>query len=88
VPDSVRERINVLCSEHTLKDLLRRAARAYSSPPTRNVPLKASVPRPGVPRPYPPSRPSRGRQPPGRDRVLSVRTCPRHFRSHHPTILS
>jgi hypothetical protein len=30
VPDSVRERINVLCSEHTLKDLLRRAARASS----------------------------------------------------------
>ena len=30
VPDSVRERINVLCSEPTLKDLLRRAARASS----------------------------------------------------------
>ena len=30
--------------------------RAYSTPPTRNVTLTAGVPRPGVPRPYPPSR--------------------------------
>jgi hypothetical protein len=30
VPDSVRERVNALCSEPTLKDLLRRAARASS----------------------------------------------------------
>jgi hypothetical protein len=27
VPDAVRERVNALCSEPTLKDLLRRAAR-------------------------------------------------------------
>jgi hypothetical protein len=30
VPDSVRERVNALCSEPTLKDLLRRAARVPS----------------------------------------------------------
>ena len=30
VPDSVREQVNALCSEPTLKDLLRRAARASS----------------------------------------------------------
>ncbi len=30
VPDAVRERVNALCSEPTLKDLLRRAARASS----------------------------------------------------------
>ena len=30
VPDSVREQVNALCSEPTLKDLLRRAARVPS----------------------------------------------------------
>jgi len=30
VPDAVRERVNTLCSEPTLKDLLRRAVRASS----------------------------------------------------------
>ena len=30
VPDSVREQVNALCSEPTLKDLLRRAVRASS----------------------------------------------------------
>ena len=30
VPDSVREQVNALCSEPTLKELLRRAARASS----------------------------------------------------------
>ena len=30
VPDAVRERVNSLCSEPTLKDLLRRATRAPS----------------------------------------------------------
>jgi hypothetical protein len=30
VPDAVRERVNALCSEPTLKDLLRRAARVPS----------------------------------------------------------
>jgi hypothetical protein len=30
VPDDVRERVNALCSEPTLKDLLRRAARVPS----------------------------------------------------------
>ena len=30
VPDAVREQVNTLCSEPTLKELLRRAARASS----------------------------------------------------------
>jgi hypothetical protein len=30
VPDSLRERVNALCSEPTLKNLLRQAARASS----------------------------------------------------------
>ena len=30
VPDAVREQVNALCSEPTLKELLRRAARASS----------------------------------------------------------
>jgi hypothetical protein len=30
VPDAVREQVNALCSEPTLKDLLRRAVRASS----------------------------------------------------------
>ena len=53
--------------------------RAYSAPPTRNLTLKASVPRPGVPRPYPPSRPFRAANlRVGNESSRSI-SCPTHL---------
>ena len=63
--------------------------RAYSTPPTRNVTLKARVPRPGVPRPYPPSRRFRATYlPVGIESSRSV-FCPTQMKGewtvrHHP----
>ena len=63
--------------------------RAYSAPPTRNLTLKASVPRPGVPRPYPPSRPFRAANlRVGNESSRSI-SCPTHLHwewtvRHHP----
>ena len=53
--------------------------RAYSAPPTRNLTLKTSVPRPGVPRPYPPSRPFRAAHlRVGNESSRSI-SCPTHL---------
>ena len=63
--------------------------RAYSTPPTRNVTLTAGVPRPGVPRPYPPSRRFRATYlPVGIESSRSV-FCPTQMKGewtvrHHP----
>ena len=63
--------------------------RAYSAPPTRNVTLKAGVPRPGVPRRYPPARPTGAAHLPVGNEFYRSISCPTQMQGgwtvrHHP----